>query len=171
MSTRDASPRGRLRAAAVLAAALVLGTGTAAAQASWRAQASLTAGPVASGSFDLATQWVGNWSTWTPLYPDRSSDTPLLRVTETGAGGTTLRWRLTPTVTAPAYVTTRVYLGSCGSATVIASGTSYAPAGGFSPGQSVDLCVRATLAADAPASLQGTALTPTVVVTADQVVQ
>ena len=126
MSKRDNGVPRRLRWAGVLAAVLVLGTGTAAAQAFWSARVDLRAGPVASGSLAVSTQWVGDWSKWTPLFPGASSETATLRVTETGAGGTTLRWRATPVVAlspelAP-YVSTQVFVGSCGSATIIAAG-------------------------------------------------
>lgn len=174
MSKRDNGVPRRLRWAGVLAAVLVLGTGTAAAQAFWSARVDLRAGPVASGSLAVSTQWVGDWSKWTPLFPGASSDTATLRVTETGAGGTTLRWRVTPVVAlspelAP-YVSTQVFVGSCGSATIIAAGSSWAPASGLTPGQSVDLCVRLTLSPSAPNVAQGKDLLPSISVTADQVV-
>ncbi|MGN7968019.1 hypothetical protein [Microbacterium sp. 22296] len=173
MSKRDDGVSRRLRWAGLLAAVLILGTGTAAAHGFWRNQSPLTAGPVASGSLDLSTQWGSDWSRWTPLFPGRSADTAMLRVRETAATGTTLRWRLsaTPAVSAAfaPFVTMQVFVGACGSATTIPAGGSYAPPGGLLPGQSVDLCLRVTLNANAPTALQGAPLTPSLAVTADQV--
>lgn len=173
MSKRDEGVPRRLRWAGALAAVLVLGTGTAAAHAYWQSRVPLTAGPVASGSLDVSTQWGTDWSKWGALYPGRSSDTAALRVTETGAG-TTLRWRVsaTPGVSsafAP-HVSTQVFVGACGSGTLIPAGGSYAPAGGFTAGQSVDLCLRVTLNPSAPSALQGQPMVPTLTVTADQVI-
>lgn len=176
MSKRDDGVPRRLRWASLLAAGLVLGTGTAAAQAYWKAQTTLS-GAVTAGAFGLTTAWGTDWQKWTPPLPGRSADTATLTVTETGASGTTLRWRLTPMVTLTgvtaqeaAHVTTQVFVGNCGSATTIAPGTSYAPPGGFSPGQSVALCLRVTLATSAPTALRNRELLPKVDVTADQVV-
>lgn len=176
MLHRDDSTMRRLRWGAVLAAVLVLGTGTAAAQALWQRSVALNAGTTTTGSLALATEWGSDWSAWKPLFPGGTSDSAILKVTETAASGTTLRWRVTPNVSLglsaeeAAYVTTQVFVGSCGSSTPIATGASYAPAGGFLPGTSVDLCLRVTLAANAPAALQNRALTPTLGVAAVQAV-
>ncbi|BFM23317.1 hypothetical protein [Microbacterium sp. che218] len=170
MSKRDEGVTRRLRWAGLLAAVLVLGTGTAAAQAYWQAQKPLS-GTVASGAFAISAVWQGAWSSALPLFPGETRDSPVLTVTETGAAGTTLRWRLAPTVTASSSLTTQLYVGGCGSSTIIAAGASYAPPGGFAPGQSVDLCLRVTLKADAPSNIQGTALTPSISVKAVQVTQ
>ncbi len=176
MLHRDDSTIRRLKWGGVLAAVLVLWTGTAAAHALWQRSVALNAGATATGAFALATQWTGDWAAWKPLFPGGVSDTATLRITETAASGTTLRWRITPTVSLglnaeeSAYVTTQVFVGSCGSATTIARGASYAPSGGFLPGASVDLCLRVTLAANAPSGLHRRALTPSLIVAADQVV-
>ncbi len=173
MRTRADVVSRRLRWVVAATVVLVL-SGSTAAQAFWQSRTALTAGPITAGSFDLSTQWVGEWTAWAPLYPGRASDTATLRVTETGASGTTLRWRLTAspvvsTEVAP-YVTTQVYVGACGSGTPITATTGYAPGGGLVPGQSVDLCLRVVLSTDAPATLQGKAVVPSITVTADQVV-
>lgn len=173
MSKRDDGVPRRLRRAAVLAAVLVLGTGTAAAHAAWSSRAALGAGPVASGSFTLSTQWGTDWSKWTPLYPGGSADTAQLQVIETGAAGTTLRWRLTATpriaVDLAPHVTTQVFVGACGSGIPLPAGGVYAPAGGLAPGTSVSLCLRVTLNASAPSDRQGLPLDPSLSITADQV--
>lgn len=169
MSQRDDGVPRRLRWGAMLATVLVLGGGTTAAQAFWQSRVPLAAGVVASGDLALATQWVGSWSAWKPLYPSGVSDTATLRVTATGSG-TTLRWKLSATPTMQStWVTTQVFVGACGSGTVIPPGGSYAPAGGLKTGQSVDLCLRVTLRADAPSTAQNTAISPSMTVTADQV--
>lgn len=147
----------------------VLGGGSVAAQASWQSRTQVAAGVVASGDLTLATQWVGEWTAWKPLYPGESSDTATLRVTETG-GGTTLRWQLSATAaTSSAWVTTQVFVGACGTGAPLAPGQSYTPSGGLATGQSVDLCLRATLRSDAPTDQQNLPLTPTLTVTATQV--
>lgn len=173
MSKRDDDVPRRLRWAAVLAAALVLGTGAAAAHASWSSTAALTAGPLASGSLDVSTQWGTDWSGWVPLYPGRSADSALLQVTETRAAGTTLRWRLTATPRVPAdlspYVTAQVFVGACGSGILLPANGVYAPAGGLDPGATVTLCLRVTLSTNTPNERQGTAIDPLLVITADQV--
>ncbi|PTT16938.1 hypothetical protein DBR36_11920 [Microbacterium sp. HMWF026] len=176
MLHRDDSTMRRLKWGAMLAAVLVLGTGTAAAQALWERSVALNAGTTTTGSLALTTQWTGEWTAWKPLFPGGTSDTAILRVTETAASGTTLRWRVTPAVSLgltaeeAASVTTQVFVGNCGGSTTIAKGASYAPAGGFLPGESVDLCLRVTLAANASKELQNRPLTPTLSVAADQVV-
>lgn len=173
MSKRDEGVSRRLRGGTLLAAVLVLVGGTAAAHASWQSRTPLTAGVVASGSLDLTTQWVGTGTAWNPPYPGGFSDTPLLRVTETG-GGTTLRWRVSATTTTSAalspYVSIQVFVGTCGSSTVIPAGGSYSPAGGIPAGTFVDLCLRVTLRADAPTTLQNQPVISTLSVTATQVV-
>lgn len=173
MRTRADAVSRRLQWAAVLTVAGLVVFGTSTAHALWQSRTALTAGTLTAGSFDLSTEWVGAWTAWKPLYPGRASDTATLRVTETAAGGTTLRWRLSasPAVSADLapYVTTQVYVGACGSGTPLGP-TGYSPAGGLSPGQSVDLCLRVTLATTAPPSVQGKAVAPTITVTADQVV-
>ncbi|WP_295831451.1 hypothetical protein [uncultured Microbacterium sp.] len=168
MSKRDDGVTRRLRWTSLLAAVLVFGTGTAAAQAFWRAEKPLS-GTVSSGSFTLSTQWVGDWNTWASIFPGETRVTPILRVTETGAAGTTLRWRITPIVTASPNLTTQLFVGSCDSGIAIASGTPYAPSGGYAAGQSVDLCLRATLKTGTDTKLQGTSLTPSITVTGEQV--
>jgi len=172
MSERDNGVSRRLRWAAATAAVLVLGTGTAAAQAVWQSSSALPPATVSSGSLALSTEWIGSWAAWTPLYPGRASDTAILRVTETAAAGTTLTWRLrvvaAMTGTGADAVKTDVFVGACGGTTPLPAHGVYAPSGGLLPGQSVDLCVRATLATDAPSVLQGTPLTPSVTVIAEQ---
>lgn len=173
MRTRAAAVSRRLQWAAALTVAVLVVSGASTAHALWQSRTALAAGTLTAGSLDLSTEWVGAWTSWNPLYPGRASDTATLRVTETAAGGTTLRWRLTasPVVSADLapYVTTQVYVGACGTGTPISTATGYAPAGGLSPGQSVDLCLRVTLATNAPPNVQGKAVAPAITVTADQV--
>lgn len=173
MSKRDGSAGRRMQWAAGTAAVLALGTGTAAAHAVWESTAALPPQGVSSGSLALSTQWVGGDTELPPLYPKQSSDTATLRVTETAASGTTLRWRLRVEVSVTGagseYVRTEVFVGACGGPAPLAAGSAYEPADGLLPGQSVDLCVRTTLSAEAPSAQQGTSLTPSVSVVAEQV--
>ncbi len=108
------------------------------AHALWQSRTALTAGTLTAGSFDLSTEWVGAWTAWKPLYPGRASDTATLRVTETAAGGTTLRWRLSASPAVSADLASlrhdQVYVGACGSGTPLGP-TGYSPAGGLSPGR------------------------------------
>lgn len=168
MRDRDDVTR-RMRWAAPLAAVLVLLTGTAAAHGVWERRIDLPLAPVAAGSLGLTTAWVGGQPTWTPIFPGETRDTGLLRVTGAGSG-TTLRWQLSATVSFgdgfDGFVTAQVYRGACGGTPLPATG--YAPAGGYGPGDSVDLCLRLTLSTNAPSTLQGRPLVPTVHVTADQ---
>lgn len=153
----------------MLAAFLVLATGGAAAQAYWSAQTPLS-GSLTAGSFSLETRWRSDWAQIPPLFPGDQFESPILRVTETGASGTTLRWRLTPVVTISPNLTSVVFVGSCGSDITIAPGGSYAPSGGLRPGDTVDLCVRITVNENAT-DVQGSSLTPAIKIVADQVTQ
>ncbi|MBM3716669.1 MAG: hypothetical protein FJW64_13225 [Actinobacteria bacterium] len=160
----------RLRWAAPLAAVLVLATGTAAAQGLWERRVDVAVAPVTAGSLAITTAWVGTPPTWPPIFPGETRDTGLLRVSGTGAG-TTLRWKVSATVTFgdgfAGHVTTQLYRGACGGTALPSAG--YAPAGGYGPTDTVDLCLRMTLAPAAPSDLQGRSLVPTIHVVADQV--
>ncbi|MFJ4039007.1 hypothetical protein ACIPVB_13120 [Microbacterium sp. NPDC090007] len=174
MPKRDNGVSRRLRGASVLAAVLVLGTGTAAAHAYWQRSETLGPGSVDSGDLNVTAAWLGSPPAPAPLYPGQFRDVTLL-VTETGASGTTLRWRLTPTVTLPisateaTFVQTSVHVQTCGTGPVIPPGSSYAPSGGFLPGDAITLCVRFTLRADAPSDLDDVDLDPSILLAAEQV--
>lgn len=173
MSKRDDDVPRRLRWAGLLAAVLVLGTGTAAAQAYWKAQVQL-GGTVSAGAFSLTTTWGNDWQKWTPAFPGEPRSSALLTVKESGAAGSTLRWRLSarPSFSAEfaPYVRTTVFVGRCDGPTTIPSGAYYSPPGGFAPGDTVTLCLQIMLTADAPTDLQGRPLVPALELTAEQVV-
>lgn len=174
MPKRDRDVSHRWRWACALSLVLVVGAGSSAAQAYWQRSQPLPAVTVTSGDLNVVATWAGTMPAPGPLYPGQNRDLANLIVTETSASGSTLRWRLRPAVLLPisapgsTYVQTTVYVQSCGTGVVIAPGTSYAPPGGLLPGESVELCVRISLRADAPGDFTKVVLDPTVEVRAVQ---
>lgn len=167
MSERATRRTRRLRWAAPLTAVLILATGTVGAHAFWESRRSLDAGVVTTGDLSLRTEWVGSAPSAPPLRPGSSVDSPILRVTEAGAG-TTLRWRLSASADNIDGVTTRIYRGPCADG-ILLPPSGYAPAGGLAPGETVLLCVRIAVNEDAPSSLTGAIISPTITLIADQV--
>jgi hypothetical protein len=148
----------------VAACALILTAG--AAHAAWSDRAPVGAAPVVTGAFGATTSWVGGAPAWTTPFPGQQTDATL-RVTGTSVG-TTLRWSLGVTATVTAafqpYTTVQAWVGACGTGSPLAS----VPSGSFTPTQVVDVCVRVSLAAGAPASLRGQSINPALTLTIAQ---
>jgi hypothetical protein len=159
----------KLRIAVVVGVVLALTAGATSAHALWAKSVAGPAVQVRSGDLGVTATWPNGAPTWGALVPGTSTASQTLRVTGTGSG-TTLRWSVQVTGTIPEaarpYVTFGAWIGTCGTGTSVGNGS---PAGGsYAPGQSVDVCVRASLAAGAPQSLAGTSLVTGITVTAVQ---
>lgn len=160
------------RVVAGVATGLVLGAVVAtAAHAMWSESAHLDDGVVTAGDLSVTTQWVPAAPDWSALFPGASTTDATLRVTGGGAG-TTLGWRLSIAGTVAAdfapYTSFAAWAGPCGTGTPITA-AGYPATGALAPGAVVDVCVRYTLATDAPSALQGRSLSPSILVTANQV--
>jgi predicted ribosomally synthesized peptide with SipW-like signal peptide len=146
-------------AGAVLA--LVATTGV---SAYWQAQHVVAVPSTQSGDLDIQVAWAGG-TTWGAIGP---GTTISKRATITVVGsGTTLRARLTGTATNAAaftsHVSRSISLDDCsGAAGTALPVDGYPSAGGLAPGATVTVCVRYTLSASAPATLQGQDLAPQV---------
>jgi len=158
-----------MRTGAVIGVALALVAGATSAQALWSATLAGPAVPVRSGDLAITASWPNGAPTWGPLLPGTATADQILRVSSTGAG-TTLRWAVGAAATIPAaaqpHVTFAAWIGACGTGTPVGQG--WPAAGSFTAGQTVDLCVRASLAAGAPQTLSGAPLIQGVTVTATQ---
>ena len=146
-------------AGAVLALAAASGV-----SAYWQAQQILPGGAVSSGDLDIQVDWAGG-TAWGAIGPG-ATISKRATITVLGAG-TTLSTRLTATASNAAafnaYVTRSVRLDDCsGAQGTLLPTAGYPTTGGLSPGAQVTVCVRYTLAANAPATLQGQNLAPTV---------
>ena len=161
----------------LVGATLAVAAGTASAHALWQVREPVAVTTAATGGLGLTARWLTPVSV-PALYPGAHGDTSVLRVSGTGTG-TTLRWNLSVRVQVAAgvaaYVRPQVWRGACGTGTLLGATTqgqlttaAYSPAGGLAPTDSVDLCVRVPLAADAPADLVDTALAPSIALTALQ---
>lgn len=149
---------------------LALVLGASGAHGLWQRSSALPAGVSTTGDLDVTAHWVGGTPTWGPLFPGDSVEATL-RVTGVGAGST-LGWRMliagsVADAFSP-YTSFQAWTGGCGSATPVAA-DGYPATGSLSIGTAVDVCVRYTLATGAPGSLQGQALSPTIIVSAEQV--
>lgn len=164
---------GRVRlgvGAAVLACALTLAGGTVAG-AHWFESQQLPAPTVATGDLEVTTTWVGGAPTWGPLLPGESAEATL-RV-EAAVTGTTAGARLHLTGSAaPAaasHLSFDFSLGDCSTPSRPGFPESGYPSTGYLQGaETVDVCVKVTLDASAPNSLQGTDLAPVVEATLQQ---
>jgi len=161
------------RVVAGVATGLLLGAlvATAGAQALWSSSERLDDGVSVAGDLSVSATWPGGTPAWGPLFPGAAPAEATLHVASAGAG-TTLRWRLTVTSSVAAnavpYVQFTAWAGACGTGTTIPPG-GYPAGSTLAPGAAVDVCVRYALAADAPGTLQGAALVPSITVTANQV--
>lgn len=147
--------------------ALAAATGV---SANWQAQQSLPGGVVTSGDLNISTTWVGG-TAWPSIAPTSTISKQAV-VTVTG-NGTTLEAVLTgvaayQNTAFTGYVTSSIHLGECASAGSALPSSGYPSTGSLSLGSAVTLCVRYTLSANAPASLQGQDLSPSVTFTASQ---
>lgn len=161
------------RLVAGIATGLLLGVAvaTVSAQAMWHESARLDERVTVAGDFAVAAAWSGGAPAWTALFPGASTTPATLRVTSSGAG-TTLGWRLSITGTVAAgfspYTQFAAWAGACGTGTPIPAG-GYPATDTLVPGAVVDVCVRYTLAANAPGTLQGQPFVPAIIVTGNQV--
>jgi hypothetical protein len=146
-------------AGAVLALAAASGV-----SAYWQAQQTLPGGVVTSGDLDIQVDWAGG-AAWGAIGPG-TTISKRATITVLGAG-TTLSTRLTASASNAAafnaYVTRSVSLDDCsGAAGTTLPAAGYPTTGGLTPGAQVTVCVRYTLAATAPSTLQGQDLAPNV---------
>lgn len=161
--------RARRLVIGVAAGALIALAATSGVSAYWQAQQTIDTATVSSGDLSISADWVGGTPAWPALYPGQSTPDTIVRVTAAAAGDT-LVWRLKVAgTTAPDftdYVTFQAWIGTCGSSAPIPTeGT-----GSFTAETStIDVCVRYTLNAGAPSSLQGRPLSPQLIITAEQV--
>lgn len=156
------------RAAIGIAAGALLGALAASvgAHALWGRTVPLDDGIVSSGDFAVTAQWV-DAPNWTPMFPGDAREATM-RVTSSGAGAT-LRWRLFVAggvVALNPYAQFAAWQGACEAGTPI--GAQGYPTT-LAPGATVDVCVRITLSATAPSSLQNASASPAIVVTGRQV--
>ncbi|MGW8483480.1 hypothetical protein ACWGJP_10085 [Microbacterium sp. NPDC055903] len=153
--------------AAGVVLALAAATGV---SAYWQASIEADVGIVRTGNLDIQVTWNGG-TAWGTISP---GGTVSKRATITVVGeGTNLSTRLTATVTNASaftpYITRSVRLDDCTSSQGAELPTAGYPAtGGLSPGAQLTVCVRYTLSAAAPSTLQGQNLAPNVVFTLTQ---
>ena len=156
--------------AGIVAIAVAL-TGAAGAQALWGVDRALQAGVTTTGNFSVTASWLGGTPAWPSLFPGARTPDTKVRVTQAG-NGTTLGWRIRVSSTVnPAFasdVTFQAWAGECGTGVLIPAG-GYPSTGHLTQNTSVDVCVRYTLAALAPGTLQGKGLTPNITITGEQV--
>lgn len=149
-------------AGAVLALAAASGV-----SAYWQAQQTLPGGVATSGDLEVSAMWRDGTPAWTNLYPGGTTADATIRVTSNSTGDN-LRWRVKVTSTvAPAFTSHtsfQAWAGACGGTPIPVGGY-----GSFGPTDSVDVCIRYTLAAGAPATLQGQSINPAITVHAEQV--
>ncbi|MFB7252285.1 hypothetical protein [Microbacterium sp. NPDC056234] len=146
-------------AGAVLALAAASGV-----SAYWQAQQTLPGGVASSGDLDIQVGWNGG-NAWGAISPG-ATISKRATITVLGAG-TSLSTRLTATATNAVafdpYVTRSVRLDDCsGAQGVVLPASGYPDAGGLAPGSQVTVCVRYTLSASAPSTLQGQDLAPNI---------
>lgn len=153
--------------AAIVALALA---STAGAHALWGEQRVLNAGVSTTGTFAVNAVWKTGAPVWPALFPNARTPDATIVVTQTG-NGTTLGWRIRVSSTVSANfassVTFQAWAGACGTGTPIPAG-GYPATGHLAQGASVELCVRYTLANDAPSTLQNLPLNPQITVTGEQ---
>ena len=129
------------------------------------------AGVTTTGNFSVTASWLGGTPAWPSLFPGARTPDTKIRVTQAG-NGTTLGWRVRVSSTVnPAFasdVTFQAWAGDCGTGVLIPAG-GYPSTGHLTQNTSVDVCVRYTLAALAPGTLQGKGLTPNITITGEQV--
>lgn len=147
-------------AGAVLALAAATGV-----SAYWQAQQTIPGGTVSSGSLDLQVDWAGG-TTW-PMPGPGGTISKRATITYTGIGDNlqvVLTGVASNTPTFNPYVTRSISLDDCsGVAGTPLPAAGYPATGALDSGVPVTVCVRYTLAASAPATLQGTDLAPHVV--------
>ncbi len=156
-----------LGVAAGAVVALAAATGV---SAYWQAQQTMTAGTVSAGNLDIDVAWDGG-TTWPRIGPGQ---TIAKRATVDFVGsGDSLRAVLTGSTTQASafdgYVTSDISLDDCTSdpgPSLPSNG--YPDTGSLLPGDSVTVCVRYTMASDAPSSLQGQDLSPSATFTISQ---
>lgn len=134
--------------------------------AGWQAKETLNVGIVTTGDLSLNAHWSAGAPHPGALFPGQKADAHL-KATIHGSG-TNLRWKLQVAHKVdPAFkdhVTFQSWAGACGTGTSIQT-NGYPSQGSMPPGQNVDICVRFTLNANAPSTLQGKTLGAKVVVT------
>lgn len=156
--------------AALLTVALIVGvTGTA--WAVWSKVQPLSAPTISTGDITIDSSWQGGSPQWDPLFPGESARATLL--VETGSDGTTVGTKLLAEVDvlpgAAAHTATSLTLGDCSQTGRPPFPTAGYPESGYLTGtETLAICVEVTLLANAPTSLQGVDLDPTVTVTAVQ---
>lgn len=156
--------------AALLTVALIVG-GAGAAFAIWSKTQTLNVPAISTGDITVDSSWQGGAPQWAPLFPGESARATL--IVETNSAGTTIGTKLHAEIDVPPgsrpHTTTSLSLGECSQ-----SGRAPFPAGGYPANgyltgtESLAICVETTLALNAPSSLQGADLNPTVTVTAVQ---
>lgn len=161
--------RARRLVIGVAAGVLIALAATSGVSAYWQAQQTIDTATVSSGDLSISADWVGGTPAWSALYPGQSTPDTIVRVTAAAAGDT-LVWRLKVAGTTAsdftAYTTFQAWIGACDGPTPIPP----EGAGSFTAETTtVDVCVRYTLNAGAPGTLQGQPLSPQLDITAEQV--
>lgn len=171
----------RVRLGTALGVALVTAlsavAGATAAHAVWQARAALPVGTVTTGDLQTTAAWKnGTTPSLTAVFPTQTvtTGTNPLRVTVTGPG-TTLRWKVSVAATltplaqngASPAATVQAWAGACDTGTLIPA-TGYLSSTALRAGDTVEICLKVTLAATAPSSLMGKPLLQSVTVTVDQ---
>lgn len=152
----------------VVAAAL---TGAAGVHALWGVERSLQAGITTTGDFGVSATWVNGPPAAATLFPGEHTPDATIRVAQSGSG-TTLGWRLNissavdDSELAP-YITFQAWVGACETGVSVPAG-GYPATGHLTQNTNVDLCVRHTLAENAPTSLQDAVFDPTITVLGEQ---
>ena len=158
-------------ATADLGRIVIDGEGMTCASCVGRVERALQAGVTTTGNFSVTASWLGGTPAWPSLFPGARTPDTKIRVTQAG-NGTTLGWRVRVSSTVnPAFasdVTFQAWAGDCGTGVLIPAG-GYPSTGHLTQNTSVDVCVRYTLAALAPGTLQGKGLTPNITITGEQV--
>lgn len=148
----------------VAAGAVLAVVATSTVSANWAAQQRVAAASVSTGDLGITVDWQGG-TTWPAIGPG-GTISKRGTVTVTGRGDN-LRVGLTADVTNATaftpYVTRSIRLDDCsGTPGTVLPTAGFPASGGLTPGQQVTVCVRYTLATNAPASLQGQAFSPAV---------
>lgn len=162
-----------LRIGAILGVALAILAGATTANAFWGVQRSIPVTATTTGDLSVSAGWNGAAPSWTNAMPGSSSTTATLRVV-VGARGNTMRWALKAQLgVAPEFanwVTMSARVGNCSTGAVVPStGTGYIPPqGGLAPGATIDVCVQLSLSTNAPSSLAGRQISPTVTAIVEQ---
>lgn len=161
------------RVGGILGVALALFAGALTANAFWGVQRDIPVSATTTGDLSVSATWNGAPPSWTDAMPGSSSTTATLRIV-VGAKGDTLRWALKVQLGVASefadWVTMTARAGDCSTGAMVPStGAGYVPPqGGSAPGGTVDVCVRLSLSANAPSTLAGRQISPTVTAIVEQ---